>query len=1665
MEKRRLRCKCRNILSVILAVTVLLTALPVSASNVNADDAGSGQELEVTTGAQEEDYSTIGEDDPYGYLMVHFLTPDSARKEYRERVYLSISQGDDPARWDTLNNGEAILANHEGTTGVRDPYIAHNPETGKYYIITTDLRAIGGDGRGYPEQKGSTYINVWESEDLIHWGEVRQIDVALGADGTKKAHLGMMWAPEATWVPDYYGEGDGAFVVYWNSQEWLDEDQTVKASERKREFWGVTKDFTQDTWEFGGHFVGDGTESWIDSAIAHQDGTTYHVTKTTKYNPTKKSVTMQSTTSKTWWDQKSTQWTTVQENVGSDLWDGENEGPALFKDNNDENTWYLFLDNLSRGGYKLLKSTDLSQGFQSVPASEFSLRKETKHGGVVSLTKRQYDAIRSADAVSAVKEDLGSIEVETGSSADAVAKTLPQYAEVNLANGYGTSELPVIWDTSAINLEQEGTYEVTGIVQSLQANTDSWQSESGVNVYADGDSRVPISTKAIKVKATVKVTSDTKPYGYLMVHFVEDADGYAEKIYLDISRGDNPQQWDPLNGREPILASNLGTTGVRDPYITYNPETETYYIIATDLRVQGGDKIDGGSWDSWVRNYSTKMNVWESKDLINWSDVRQFDVACDKNGIEQQTQLGMMWAPEATWVPDYYEEGKGAFVVYWTSTVYPEGDEDHTNEQAKNNGKILWGVTTDFTQETFEFGGIMLDRNYPILDTTILQDGDTTYHVTKRSSTQKYGAFMEYTSDKEWWREETNWTLVQEEIGNDKFPKSEGPAVFKDHSAKNRWYLLLDAFSTSVQLGYEGYQPMLSENLKGNWQHVDQSDFVLTPKTKHGGVISLTKERYNAIRNADAVSAVSENQGNIVVSENQPVEELEAMLPQTAAVNLAYEMGTSELPVSWDISNVDMSKPKSYQIKGKIRTIGANNNEWVGKDGSTRYNAEDRKLYSTTVLEVTATVTVREIIGVENVSASTVKGHQPTLPEEVTVYYKNGDSASQKVVWDLDGLTFDTVGIVTVTGKAGVNTVTASVRVADKPAENNNTPVGKNLALNKNGSSNPQSWPRTLAYYSNAGDLVHHTTDGAKEFVSGAGKKIWSDYQKDQYHTNPNAAVGAVDHLPFVASAFGTEGSTSNNAQKKYTVNQVSLGFMEVDGEDEHKVRLPKDYKIEYYSANNGVIPASRLSNSSAENIGNTMTWGADNPIKAHSGWTEVSYRGGKPAVPDVENFKHMVDIRFDSVETTAIRVTITPQDENWTGLEEFEVYYFEEVEPFEDYEVTEILIGGVNVLNQFDEESKTLTLADSVKDITATATNNASISILKAVDGRAKIIFLPENGDSAKRQEYNVCFTADPQYLEGVVKEAQKAQQEAEAAQKAAEEAQQAAQAAKIEAETEKAAAEQARKDAEEAKKAAEAAQKAAEEASQKAGEDSEAAKKAAEDAKKAEQAAKEAQKAAEAAQAKAEQSQKDAEQILEDAKNERLKAEVAQKAAEAAQKAAEAAQLAAEAAWKKAEAERLAAEAERLATEEAAKKAAADRAAAEQALKNAEAARKAAQDAQLAAEKAQKAAEEALNKSQTTEKITVKKAKLESVKSSKKSQIKVKWSKIKGILGYELQYTYGNFKNAKVKNVSSIKTTLTLKKLKSKKVYKVRIRAYKVVNGKKTYGKFSAIKKVRVK
>lgn len=96
---------------------------------------------------------------------------------------------------------------------------------------------------------------------------------------------------------------------------------------------------------------------------------------------------------------------------------------------------------------------------------------------------------------------------------------------------------------------------------------------------------------------------------------------------------------------------------------------------------------------------------------------------------------------------------------------------------------------------------------------------------------------------------------------------------------------------------------------------------------------------------------------------------------------------------------------------------------------------------------------------------------------------------------------------------------------------------------------------------------------------------------------------------------------------------------------------------------------------------------------------------------------------------------------------------------------------------------------------------------------------------------------------------------------------------------------------------------------------------------------------------------------------------------------------------------------------------------------------------------------------------KVTVKKQTAK-VKAGKK-KLTVTWKKDKNVSGYQIKIaTKKNFKDAKTYTVKSYKTyKKVIKKLKAKKKYFVKVRAYKTVGKSKVYGAYSAVRSCKVK
>ena len=98
---------------------------------------------------------------------------------------------------------------------------------------------------------------------------------------------------------------------------------------------------------------------------------------------------------------------------------------------------------------------------------------------------------------------------------------------------------------------------------------------------------------------------------------------------------------------------------------------------------------------------------------------------------------------------------------------------------------------------------------------------------------------------------------------------------------------------------------------------------------------------------------------------------------------------------------------------------------------------------------------------------------------------------------------------------------------------------------------------------------------------------------------------------------------------------------------------------------------------------------------------------------------------------------------------------------------------------------------------------------------------------------------------------------------------------------------------------------------------------------------------------------------------------------------------------------------------------------------------------------------------------KINFKKPSLSSAKSTKKKTLTASWKKTGGNSGWQVQYcTNKKFRSgARTVNLKAGKTKTTIRKLKSRKTYYIRIRGCKNVNGKMMYSGWSNVKKVKIK
>lgn len=303
---------------------------------------------------------------------------------------------------------------------------------------------------------------------------------------------------------------------------------------------------------------------------------------------------------------------------------------------------------------------------------------------------------------------------------------------------------------------------------------------------------------------------------YLFAHFREISTPEGEQLRFALSR--DGFHWEQLNDGHPVLWAYYGMKGVRDFTITRSKLDGRFYILATDLSLAYTMRQRRQNFWHWASHNGSKcLSLWESDDLINWSEQRLVEIGDE--------DFGCLWAPDIIWCGETQD-----YVVHWSS---PHKSLDYR--------QAIWCAhTKDFKQ----YSKPKLLYEHPdgeVIDSAIYEE-DGWYYMFLKSS--PHCILMKSRSlDGPYERvEQFDISMNQVEEG-----KHEAPTAVKLEDG--RWCLFLDYYGASG--AGQGYIPFVADSLaSGNFRRADE-EFSFPYGFKHGTILTITPEEYERMKNHD----------------------------------------------------------------------------------------------------------------------------------------------------------------------------------------------------------------------------------------------------------------------------------------------------------------------------------------------------------------------------------------------------------------------------------------------------------------------------------------------------------------------------------------------------------------------------------------------------------------------------------------------------------------------------------------------------------------------------------------------------------------------------------------------------------------------------------------------
>ena len=305
---------------------------------------------------------------------------------------------------------------------------------------------------------------------------------------------------------------------------------------------------------------------------------------------------------------------------------------------------------------------------------------------------------------------------------------------------------------------------------------------------------------------------------YLFVHFRERRTPDGEQVYFGVSR--DGFHWEPVNDGNPVLWSFLGEKGVRDCTIIRCKQDGKYRIFATDLSLAYNFKQKYHfHWPTVARNGSKCLSMWESEDLLHWSEQKLIQLG-DEN-------FGCLWAPDVFFDPQQQD-----YVLHWSSS--------HACNDYGDMG-IYFSRTKDFV----EFTPPKLLYQKPdagVIDSAIYTENGKYFMFLKSDNNPERIILLQADLA------EGPYTRVEafdESMRAIEAGLYEGPTATRLESGK--WCLFLDFYGTDA--AGQGYVPFLADSMASGVFIRSDAAFSFPYGYKHGTIIPITTDEYEKILN------------------------------------------------------------------------------------------------------------------------------------------------------------------------------------------------------------------------------------------------------------------------------------------------------------------------------------------------------------------------------------------------------------------------------------------------------------------------------------------------------------------------------------------------------------------------------------------------------------------------------------------------------------------------------------------------------------------------------------------------------------------------------------------------------------------------------------------------